>query len=287
MDLKLSIITINYNNASGLKQTIESVFAQTSNDFEYIVVDGASTDGSLNVIQQSNNSTIRPFNWISEPDNGIYHAMNKGISMAKGEYVQFLNSGDILAAPDVTEKMLACLFPSQFPSPCGEGAGVRSSIVYGNMLKPLPKGIYRDRSFAGRQPTMLDFYTGTLNHSPAYIKRSLFDTYGLYDESLKIVSDWKWYLQVIALGGVKPNYVDINVTVFDMSGISNTNSTLEKQERREVLEEVLPLSVLADYDLYSNDIDRSIRINKYSIAKSIVWFIDRMIFKLEKIITNK
>lgn len=280
---RLTIITINYNNVSGLKKTLSSIFSQTSIDFEYIVIDGNSTDGSVELIKQFDNSSIKHFSWISEPDNGIYNAMNKGIRMAKGEYIQFLNSGDMLASNDVTEKMLACLFLS----PQGEGLGVRSSILYGNMLKPLPKGIYRDKGFAGRQPTMLDFYIGTLNHSPAYIKRSLFDTYGLYDETLKIVSDWKWYLQVIALHGVIPVYKDIDVTVFDMNGISNTNSLLEKQERRKVLEVLLPRAILLDYDLYSTDIDKLIRINRCKIAKYGVWFIDRILFKLEKCKNNK
>jgi len=111
------------------------------------------------------------------------------------------------------------------------------------MLKALHKKIIRDRGFAGRIPTMIDFYTGTLNHSSAYIKRSLFETYGLYDESLKIVSDWKWYLQVIALNGIIPVYKDIDVTVFDMTGISTMNSTLEKEERKKVLLEILSPSV--------------------------------------------
>lgn len=99
MSPKLSIITINLNNASGLKKTMDSVFSQTSNDFEYIVVDGGSTDGSKEIIlelanQQTNRIVDLPFIWISEPDNGIYHAMNKGIQLSRGEYCHFLNSGD-------------------------------------------------------------------------------------------------------------------------------------------------------------------------------------------------
>ena len=187
--IRLTIVTINYNNVLGLEKTFKSILSQTSKDFEYIVVDGNSTDGSVELIKHSDISTIDCFYWISEPDLGIYNAMNKGIDMANGEYIQFLNSGDILASNDVTEKMLHSL-----PNDC--------NIFYGNMLKQLPKRILRDRGFAGHIPTMLDFYCGTLNHSPAYIKRSLFDTYGLYDESLKIVSDWKWYLQVVVLNGI-------------------------------------------------------------------------------------
>jgi glycosyltransferase involved in cell wall biosynthesis len=275
---KLTIVTINFNNVSGLKKTMNSVLSQSSLDFEYIVIDGNSNDGSIELIKQFNHSSLEHFSWISEPDSGIYNAMNKGIRMAKGEYIQFLNSGDTLAANDVTEKMLAYLFPS----PQGERVGVRSSILYGNMLKPLPKRIHRDRGFAGRIPTILDFYIGTLNHSSAYIKRSLFDTYGLYDESLKIVSDWKWYLQVIALNGVIPIYKDIDVTIFDMTGISTVNSRLDKEERLQVLSGILPISVLKDYESWAFPIEQMKRINRYWITRKMFWIVERVLYKWEK-----
>ena len=110
----LTIITINYNNASGLQKTMESVLSQTSKEFEYIIVDGGSTDNSIQTIQQFNNSTIQQFQCISEPDSGIYNAMNKGIRMAKGEYIHFLNSGDWLVDEFVVERMLEELSSSEF-----------------------------------------------------------------------------------------------------------------------------------------------------------------------------
>jgi glycosyltransferase involved in cell wall biosynthesis len=237
MTVKLSIITINLNNAKGLIKTMESVFSQTSHDFEYIVVDGKSSDESKEIIvNYAGKNAPFPFTWISEPDNGIYQAMNKGIRMAQGEYCQFLNSGDWLAAPDVIEKML-----SSIPV---------CSIFYGNMLKQMPKGkILRDRCGQGNI-TMLSLYRGSLNHSPAFIKRSLFEKYGLYDESLKIVSDWKWYLITIVLNNKSIKILDLDVTFFDMNGISTINSNLREQERRKVLKEILPQRILIDYDVY-------------------------------------
>src|ERR1035437_1992947 len=136
--LKLTIITINYNNASGLKKTMESVFNQTSKEFEYIVIDGASTDNSVKVIQQFNNSTIHDFTWISEHDSGIYNAMNKGICKAKGEYIQFLNSGDCLFANDVTMRML------EFLSSPASREFIGADILYGNMMKNIRGQIVRD-----------------------------------------------------------------------------------------------------------------------------------------------
>lgn len=272
LTMVLTIITINRNNANGLRQTIKSVFGQSHTNFEYIVIDGASTDGSVDVITEYAEKFGNRINWVSEKDSGIYNAMNKGIRMASGEYVQFLNSGDCLASPDVTERMLKALETSGFPA-----------ILYGNMLKDMPDGrIIKDRCFAGQDITFMGFYTGTLNHSPAYIKRSLFDKYGLYDESLRIVSDWKWYLQAIVLGEEKPEYTDIDVTLFDMTGISETNKELDKAERRQVLEGLVPASILADYERWAFPIEQMKRLKRHPWAYKAVWFVERCLFKKEK-----
>ena len=265
--MKLSIITINYNNASGLKKTMESVFNQTSHDFEYIIVDGDSIDGSKEVIAQYDIMSNRPVIWISEKDNGIYQAMNKGILLAKGEYIQFLNSGDILVSTDVTERMLKNIHDT--------------SIYYGNMLKVLhDETIFYNREIP--KITFFTFYRGTINHSSAYIKRSLFDKYGLYDESLKIVSDWKFYLIAIVLNDENVEYVDIDVSYFDMKGISNTNVELDKEERRFVLNELIVPKILSDYDEHWFDVEQMKRIKRYKVASMVVWFIERCLFKFEK-----
>ena len=162
--MKLSIITINRNNAAGLEKTLLSVATQTFKEFEYIVVDGASTDGSVEVIKKYE-SKFAHLKWISEPDKGIYNAMNKGIRMASGDYIQILNSADCLAAPEVTERMLAELERQGNPA-----------ILYGNMVKCFPDGRKMvDKCFAGQEITMLGMFTGTLNHDPAYIRRDLFE----------------------------------------------------------------------------------------------------------------
>ncbi len=288
---------------------MESVLAQTSKDFEYIVVDGSTAPlnppdrGTLKKFVDEEFETQNGFmrctwfspnggvgggcrisgGFFSEPDNGIYHAMNKGIRVAQGEYVQFLNSGDCLVAPDVTDRMLQGLENKEQRTKNKDGI----AILYGNMLKQIGKHVIKDKGFAGRQPTMLDFYTGTLNHSPAYIQRSLFDQYGLYDESLKIVADWKWYVQVIALHGVKPVYTDIDVTLFDMNGISNVNSALDKAERKQVLTELLPASVLADYERWAFPIDQMKRINRYWLTRKGFWLEERILFKWEKWFRSK
>ena len=269
--MKLSIITINRNNAAGLEKTMRSVATQTFKDFEYIVVDGASTDGSVEVIKKLE-PEFAHLRWVSEPDSGIYNAMNKGMRMASGEYFQILNSADCLASEDVVERMLSALENTGYPS-----------ILYGNMIKCFPDGKkLLDRSFAGHDITMLGMYKGTLNHDPAYIRRDLFEKYGYYDENLKIVSDWKWYLQALIMGEEKPQYVDMDVTLFDMTGISETNKELDKTERKQVLDQLFPKAVLADYERFAFPLEQMKRLQRHPWAYKMVWFLERCLFKLEK-----
>lgn len=269
--MKLSIITINRNNAAGLEKTMQSVVSQSFKEFEYIVVDGASTDNSVEVIK-SCEPHVAHLKWVSEPDTGIYNAMNKGIRMASGDYIQILNSGDCLAADNVTERMLKALEEKDNPA-----------ILYGNMVKCFPDKKSRvDKGIQGEDITMLHFYTGTLNHDPTYICRNLFEQYGYYDESLKIVSDWKWFMQAIVFGGEKPQYVDINVTMFDMTGISETNADMVKAEREAVLRQTFPTAVLADYERYADPIERYERLKRHPWALKLTRFIERVLFKNEK-----
>ena len=265
--MKLTIITINYNNASGLRKTMESVLAQTSREFEYIVIDGASTDGSVEFIQTFKLSSFQTLNYISEPDKGIYNAMNKGIKMAKGEYVHFLNSGDWL----VDEKVVADM-SNELPD---------CDIFVGNVIQVRQDGKKRYCK-NNKKVSLLTFYRGTIQHTSAYIRRSLFDKYGLYDESLKIVSDWKWYLQVAGLHKADVHFTDRYVTYFDMTGISSTQLHVDRAERRKVLEELIPEPILADYDTHHFDIDQMERLKKHPLVYKLVYLIERTLFKFEK-----
>lgn len=273
--MKLSIVTINYNNAEGLRRTLASVAAQTYRGIEHIVVDGASADGSVNVIREYdalNSSSENPLavSWSSEPDNGIYNAMNKGIKRASGDYIQILNGGDILASDDVVEKMLAALEVNGNPD-----------FLYGNMVKK----DYSSGTVVGKsekvEHSLRQYYSGTMNHDCCYINRRLYEKYGLYDESLKIVSDWKWFLQAIGMGDVRPIYVDIDVTIFDASGISETNMELRDRERRRVLEETLPSAVLNDYDSHAFDMEQMDRLRRHKMYW-LAYLVERVLFKMEK-----
>ena len=286
----LSIITINYNNAEGLRRTLASVAEQTYRNIEHIIVDGGSNDGSVDVIKeyvQRVNSEERIVNsgrtivWTSEPDKGIYNAMNKGIRKATGDYIQILNSGDTLAAPDVTERMVVALQQMYDVSMYDVFQSSPVPILYGNMIKKdyaTGKVISKSKDV---EYSLRQYYCSSMNHDCCYIHRDVYEKFGLYDENLKIVSDWKWFLQVIGLGDVKPVYVDIDVTVFDASGISERNLDLRIKERRQVLEEILPPAVLADYDKHAFDAEQMNRLRKYHLY-GLVYFIERVIFKLEK-----
>ena len=290
--MKLSIITINYNNAEGLKKTLASVAAQTYRDIEHIIVDAASTDGSVDVIrdyESANRSSVQPLTivWSSQKDKGIYNGMNIGIQRATGDYIQILNSGDLIASLDVTERMMVALDSLNAQrSTLNEGA---AGILYGNMLKSYDGKTIIHRDTCGGDmytpESFLYFYKGTLNHDCAYIRRDLFEKYGLYNEQMKICSDWEWYVRAIVLGGEKPVYTNIDVTIFDMNGVSESrgkNADVIKRERREYLEKILPPAVLRDYDMYAFPITQYQRLKKYHLW-GIVYFMERVLFKLEKI----
>lgn len=276
--MKLSIITINYNNVEGLRHTLDSVAAQTYHDIEHVIVDAASTDGSVDVIKEYADKANYPVIWSSKKDKGIYEGMNSGIKKATGDYIQILNSGDILASGDVTARMIAAL-NDEMSRDKSLNDGV--PILYGNMIKK----DYATGEVTGKSEeieySLRQYYSATLNHDCCYIRRDLFETYGLYDENLKIVSDWKWFLQVIGFGKVQPIYVDIDVTIFDASGISESNLELREKERRQVLEDVLPPAVLVDYDKHAFETMQMDRLRKHHLY-GLVYFIERVLFKLEK-----
>lgn len=147
-------------------------------------------------------------------------------------------------------------------------------------IRPDGKVLYKKQS--QKAVTCFTFYGGTIEHTSAYIRRELFDTYGMYDESLRIVADWKWYLNVVALHNATVEFADTFVTYFDTTGISSTNLQLDKTERRAVLEELIPTKILADYDAHHFDIDQILRLKRYPFLYRIFWVTERVLFKLDK-----
>ena len=154
-------------------------------------------------------------------------------------------------------------------------------FLIGNFFRVRPYGKRRYKQNT-EELSLYTFYSGTIEHTSAYIRRALFDQFGLYDESLRIVSDWKWYLQVAGLRKANVQFTKIYVTCFDTTGISSTNLKLDKAERRQVIEELLPAPILADYDKFAFDIAQMQRLKKHPLIYKMVWFVERLLFKFEK-----
>lgn len=210
--MKLSIITINYNNAEGLRKTMESVFTQTCHDFEYIIVDGASTDGSVDVIRKyvakadSQELRVKSIIWTSEPDNGIYDAMNRGIRKAKGEYTLMLNSGDFFVDEYVLERIIPEL----------DG----TDIVQGNNIEECSGKTYRNRGYGKSDIDFFDVMKGHFLHQSSFCKRDLFERYGYFDETYKMSGDTKFFMNCLGKNDASFKYIDIDVANYDLGGIS-------------------------------------------------------------------
>ena len=218
----VSIITINYNNKEGLRKTVESVIHQNFNSFEFIVIDGGSTVGSFEVIQEYKKYIDY---WVSESDNGIYNAMNKGIAKAQGKYCNFMNSGDCFANSDV----LKHVFTNE------NKADIICGNTYWTKWTEPPKEITFDSLF-----------NGTICHQCAFINRRLLLKYK-YDEKLKIVADRKFFLQSLIFENCSYQALDIDVVIYDLNGFSSQNRVLSDLEYLQVLEELIPKRIRIDY----------------------------------------
>lgn len=259
--MKLSIITINYNNATGLEKTINSVINQTFTDYEYIIIDGGSTDGSTDIIKKHEDHIDY---WISESDKGIYDAMNKGISHAKGEYLNFMNSGDSFHSLSVLEEI------SRYMQ--------EEDIIIGRCCNDETKEIYRSLK-PGQAVTMMTLMKEMINHQSTFYKHHIFEKHQ-YDETLKIIADWKVNIQSIIFDNCTVKVVDTLVTDYDMTGISTINSELYRIEKRQVLNELIPERIQKDYERLYTDEELPIVTLLPQLKES--WRLQRFIYQFTK-----
>ena len=226
--MQLSIITINLNNVLGLEKTIKSVVQQKHIEYEFIVIDGASEDGSVKVIEEHE---AKIDYWISEPDKGIYNAMNKGIQQAKGEYLLMLNSGDWL----LNDTILSKLFKNN---------SSEYDILYGDVQWESNNKLLNVRKFPDTL-TFQYFYKKSLGHQAAFIKRSLHDVAGLYDEKLRFSADWKFFILSVCKFNASYKHLPLVVSICDSDGFSwNPNlAPVRKSEHDLVLEEYFSVFV--------------------------------------------
>ena len=226
--MQFSIITINFNNDEGLRQTINSVVSQIYDDYEYIVIDGGSTDESVNIIRSFSDNIDY---WVSEKDRGIYHAMNKGVAQAHGEYCLFMNSGDLFYNNSVLKLV--------------DESDIQDDIVVGKVVINDKDKQISPPPISG-ELTLYHLYSGSIPHQGSFIKTDLLRKYP-YDENLKISSDWKFFVQVLILENRSIRYLDLYVARYDLDGISASNPVLMREEKDNVLADMFPPRVIADY----------------------------------------
>jgi glycosyltransferase involved in cell wall biosynthesis len=257
MSAKISIITVNYNNNAGLQKTISSVINQVFKPFEFILIDGNSTDGGKELLQENQDHFTY---WVSEPDHGIYHAMNKGIKIATGDYLLFLNSGDCLADGQVLEKIAQKIDGTY-------------DIYYGDIIFERIKK--STRVIFPEKLTFSFFVTDNLSHQATFIKRTLFDKFFFYNENFKIASDWEFMIYAICKRNASYKYLNLLVTIYDGTGLSSNSANYKMvyEERSISMSKYFP-AFIANYEqlseLENKRIKQVLEIKKHPLAWKIL-----------------
>jgi glycosyltransferase involved in cell wall biosynthesis len=229
---KITIITVNLNNTSGLQKTIESVISQSFQDYEFILVDGASTDGSVELIKENAQCITK---WVSEPDTGIYQAMNKGIRMATGEYLLFLNSGDFL----VDNHVLKNVFSQE-----------RSADILCGKCNISNEGVVVHTTNPPQNITFGTLYFNGLSHQSTFIKKELFQRIGYYRENFRINSDIEFWYRSIIWEGASTEKLDFIISDYNLDGLSSKENRTEEFlfEHKEILADPRLQKFIPDYD---------------------------------------
>ena len=244
--MKFSVITINYNHKEGLIRTIKSVLYQTCTDYEFIIIDGGSTDGSVEIIKEYDKDITY---WVSEKDNGVYYAMNKGIAAAKGDYCIFMNSGDCFHSSNALNSV----------------ASYHEDIICGQ-VSTFPSGHHKPTI------TLVALLRISLPHQAMFIKRDLLVKHP-YDEKYKILSDWKFCLENLIIDNCSFRNIEVVIADYESGGISTNSNGLLPKERELVLNELFPPRILEDYKRLTpvDDelLDQSLLLTKTSGARKL------------------
>ena len=262
--MTLSIITVNLNNRDGLQRTIDSVVGQTFTDYEWIVIDGGSTDGSRELIEQYQDHFAY---WCSEPDKGIYNAMNKGIAHAKGEWLQFLNSGDLLFNDNILQE----IFSNQY----------YADVIYGDAMRYSSNNTIQwlvtkkiSLSF------LMDF---SICHQSSFFNKRVFIN-RCYNESYKLASDWALYLQLF-LENAYFQYIPYCITYFENEGLTYSKNGIASLEREKIKEKYIPYHIKEDINSLLDYKKKESKINSHKIYGILMKNAERRIKITEKIIT--
>lgn len=265
----LSIITVNLNNDSGLRKTVESVVSQTYNNFEFIIIDGGSKDQSTKVIEEFSEKITY---WISEQDSGVYNAMNKGIKKAKGKYCLFLNSGDYLLSNNVLEKLF-------YKEP-------NEDIIIGRM-KVTKDGKLVHTTHSNTKLTLRYFFSETIPHQATFVKKHLFENYGFFSENYKIHSDLEFWLKTIILNDCTYCFTNIIVSVYNLEGMSSDsrNQKLSNEEVNRIFENLFPKRIIDDYMEFKKESGK-LKVFNWWKSKKIFYIPVLVIFKITQFITS-
>ena len=210
--MKISVITVCYNSSSTIRDTFESVLSQTYSDIDYIVIDGNSTDGTVSIIKEYEQKFNGRMRWVSEPDNGLYDAMNKGIKLAKGDIIGILNSDDVFFDCKSLEKVVSVY------NNTNNFDAIYADLYY--VSKNDTSNVIR-KWITGRQKK---FKTGWHPAHPAlYIKKSVYDAYGIFNLRYRLASDFEIMLRFIDRHKITIVYLNEVLVKMRLGGKTNKN----------------------------------------------------------------
>ena len=264
----LSIITVNLNNKEGLHKTLISVFNQEYNDYEYIVIDGGSKDNSKEILIEFSKATLKDFKWISEPDSGIFEAMNKGIRLATGEYLLFLNSGDFLVNNNVLDDVFAKTYTADF------------LLGRCNLSK---NGVVLHTTSPPQKLTFGYLYTTGLAHQATFIKREMFERFGLYREEFRFNSDIEFWYRTIVLRNCSTETLETVISDYNMDGITSKLHFSEsyQNEMQEIFSDPLLQLFIPDYEAWAVE-RKGMNVMYWAKSKKLVYSLVLALFNIAK-----
>jgi glycosyltransferase involved in cell wall biosynthesis len=262
--MKLSIITINYNDLPGLKNTVNSVIHQSWRDFEHIIIDGGSRDGSKEYIED--NAEYFSY-FVSEPDKGIYNAMNKGIVKANGDYLLMLNAGDVLHNNEVLSKVF-------------QDTNYTQDIIYGDVDRE-SKGIVFTESIFPDKLTFGFLRNGMISHQAAFFKRTLHDIVGLYDETLKYGADWHFIILSVCKYNATYIHLNFKMAICSADGLTCNASEFSKMYEEKIVVLTKEFSAFIDDYIVFDELDsKKIRNRANDLVTNVKQFVKGIIRSL-------
>lgn len=251
--MRISIITVTFNSGKTVRDTIDSVMRQTYRDIEHIIVDGASKDNTMQIVKEMSPLYAGRLRYVSEPDKGIYDAMNKGIRMSTGDVVGILNSDDFFTSDDVIQNVADALAAEDVDAVYGD-----VHFVKGDNLKKCVR-YYSSKRF---RPWMLRF--GFIPAHPSfYCRRSVYDKYGLYDLRYRTSADFDMMVRLLGENHIKTYYLSKDFVTMRMGGASTSGVASLKNVNKDIARS------LKAHGIYSNQAFQALRY---------VWKVNELIF---------